>query len=286
MIIANPIYDSVFKYLMEDNRVARLVISTIIGEEVVELEMRPQERAARLSEMPVSVFRIDFAAIVRTTAGEMKNVLIEIQKAKYLDDIMRFRKYLGEQYMRLDNVRGPAGPVTIALPIVAIYILGFQLDNIEAEAVRVNRSYYDAITGEELHVKNEFIERLSHDAYVIQVPRLKPRRRNRLEALLSVFDQRYRKESDRYVLDLQEELPPEIEPVVKRLERAAMDSEIRATLEMADAYDGLMSGMDRALAEKDAALAEKDAALAEKEAALAEQERLIAELRRKLGESE
>ncbi len=179
MIIANPIYDSFFKYLMEDNRVARLVISTIIGEEIVELEIRPQERSALLSDLPVTVYRIDFAARIRMATGEMKNVLIEIQKAKYLDDIMRFRKYLGEEYMKPETIAGPKGHRSVALPIIAIYILGFELDNIQEQAVRVNRSYYDAITGEEIRVKNDFIERLTHDGYVIQIPRLKPGRRSR-----------------------------------------------------------------------------------------------------------
>jgi hypothetical protein len=36
MHIANPIYDTVFKFLMEDEKVARAFISAIIGEEVME----------------------------------------------------------------------------------------------------------------------------------------------------------------------------------------------------------------------------------------------------------
>ena len=35
MEIANPIYDVVFKYMMEDNTVAKLLISSIIEEDVV-----------------------------------------------------------------------------------------------------------------------------------------------------------------------------------------------------------------------------------------------------------
>jgi hypothetical protein len=43
MEIANPIYDVVFKYMMEDNTVAKLVVSSIIGEDVVSLVPKPQE---------------------------------------------------------------------------------------------------------------------------------------------------------------------------------------------------------------------------------------------------
>jgi hypothetical protein len=40
MYIANPIYDVVFKYLMEDNKVAKKLISTIIGEKIIEIYYR------------------------------------------------------------------------------------------------------------------------------------------------------------------------------------------------------------------------------------------------------
>lgn len=43
--IANPIYDAVFKYLMEDSRVARTILSALLKREVVELEMRKHEYA-------------------------------------------------------------------------------------------------------------------------------------------------------------------------------------------------------------------------------------------------
>ena len=36
--IANPIYDVVFKYLMNDEKVAKLLLSAIIGKEVLTLE--------------------------------------------------------------------------------------------------------------------------------------------------------------------------------------------------------------------------------------------------------
>ena len=41
MWIANPIYDVVFKFLMEDNKIAKLLISKIINEEVIELIPKP-----------------------------------------------------------------------------------------------------------------------------------------------------------------------------------------------------------------------------------------------------
>lgn len=43
MLIANPIYDVVFKYLMEDNKIAKILISSIIGEDIKQLDFRPQD---------------------------------------------------------------------------------------------------------------------------------------------------------------------------------------------------------------------------------------------------
>ena len=104
MHIANPIYDVVFKYLMEDAKVAKLLISSIIGEEIEELEFRPQEFSTDIDKSrlegrtgTLTVYRLDFSAKIKSDEGS-KNVIIEIQKAKFATDIMRFRTYLGNQY--------------------------------------------------------------------------------------------------------------------------------------------------------------------------------------------
>ncbi|MCR4958287.1 MAG: hypothetical protein K6B13_06750 [Prevotella sp.] len=43
MTIANPIYDSVFKFLMEDERVARTILSALLKKDIVNVEVRPHE---------------------------------------------------------------------------------------------------------------------------------------------------------------------------------------------------------------------------------------------------
>ena len=107
MQIANPIYDVVFKYLMEDSKIAKLLISSIIKQDIEILEFRPQEFTAEIDKEKTkrtkkkrkdeqiffSIYRLDFSAKINTSEGE-KIVIIEIQKAKLATDIMRFRKYL------------------------------------------------------------------------------------------------------------------------------------------------------------------------------------------------
>lgn len=43
MKIANPIYDVVFKYLMEDLSVAKLILETLLDKEIIELDFLPTE---------------------------------------------------------------------------------------------------------------------------------------------------------------------------------------------------------------------------------------------------
>ena len=115
MYIANPIYDSVMKYLLEDNKLARLFLGTIIGHKIEKLEPRPQEyvldldetgqaRRRRKSSPFLTVYRLDFAAKIRLPDGTQQLVVLELQKAKFYTDIMRFRRYLGQQYANKENI--------------------------------------------------------------------------------------------------------------------------------------------------------------------------------------
>ncbi len=77
--------------------------------------------------------------------------------------------------------------------------------------LRVAREYVGGVSGERLSEREEFVEALSHDCSVVQVPLLASRRRTDLERLLSVFDQELRVPGDRHVLEVDErEIPEEI----------------------------------------------------------------------------
>lgn len=43
MIIANPIYDVVFKRLMEDKKVVKFFIETLLEETIIDVQVKPQE---------------------------------------------------------------------------------------------------------------------------------------------------------------------------------------------------------------------------------------------------
>ena len=102
MQIANPIYDAVFKYLMEDKKIAKLFLSTIIEEEIVTIDFLPKEQTLFMEKGSLTVQKMDFSAKIKTENGE-KQVISEVPKAKFSTDIIRFRKYLGEQYSRKEK---------------------------------------------------------------------------------------------------------------------------------------------------------------------------------------
>ncbi len=284
MQIANPIYDIVFKYLMEDSESAMILISNIIGEEIESLSFLPQENVSELDKRSLTVYRLDFSAKIKTAAG-FKNVLIEIQKAKFASDIMRFRKYLGEQYQKKENsyiTITNGKKIKKATPILSIYFLGYSLEQTKVPVIKVNRHYYDLTTGDEITEKEEFIESLTHDSFIIQIPQLREKHQSELEQLLSIFDQKYA-DSDDHLLTIREtEYLEKYRPLIRRLQRAVSEPEIRKKMDIEDDVLWELQNLEREIDMKDKALAEKDKALAEKDKALAEKEKELNELRKKL----
>ena len=291
MQIANPIYDVVFKYLMEDNKIAKLVISSIIDQEIDSLEFQSTEGTVELQDKSLTVYRLDFAAKIKSAEG-FKKVIIEIQKAKLPTDITRFRKYISEQYGSPHNIYTENishKEVKKAMPIISIYFLGQPLENITVPIIKVQRSYYDRTTGEEIKEREEFIESLTHDSFVIQISKLRRERQTELEILLSVFDQK-NIDDDNHILNVKEEdFPEKHRPIIRRLQRAIAEPKVRKTMDMEDEILEELQNMERqierrdiqieedkkAIEEKDKAIEEKDKAIEEKDKAIEDKDKTI-----------
>ena len=249
--------------------------------------MLPQETAVEVGSPPAAgtegigftVLRVDFAATVRTVAGEHLRVLIEVQKARYSDDVMRFRRYLGTHYADerntvtyLENGRERSRPRRLT----TIYFLGEPLSRTDATVLKVAREYVDAVTGQRLAVREEFVEALTHDCYVVQVSRLPARRRNDLEKLLSVFDQDLRAADSRHALEVDATAMPErYAPVLRRLQRAAASPELRYSMLTEDEIVGAWERVHREHQEQQEAIAEQRKILAEQQEAITARDETI-----------
>jgi hypothetical protein len=269
MLIANPIYDSVFKYLMEDTRVAKRLLSILTGEEILEIETRSQEQTLRDDLRMLTLLRLDFVAVVLTKTGERKKILIELQKGKQPIDILRFRRYLGQHYIKQDMVNG----VKTELPLLVIYFLGFKL-GVQYPVLKVNRVYRDAVSGKTIEEKDEFIEKLSHDCFVVQIPLLPQRTQNKVEKVLSVFNQKWVKDEDNnWIMNFQGDTDDEdLNLVTSRLHTAAQDEEVQQQIEAEEAFE---SALDNWLREQAVKLEQKDQVIGQKDQQLEQKDQLI-----------
>lgn len=284
MIIANPIYDVVFKYLLEDIEIARELLSMILGEEIVSIEVKPQEPAAEPTWNNINILSVDFKAVIKTNTGEFKKTLIELRKAKQGLDVTRFRRYLADNYKKEDEVLTEKEELEKRpLPIITIYFLGFPLDNIDRSVVKINRAYWDVITQEVLDVKEDFVELLTHDSYLIQVRLLAGKSRTQLERVLQVFCPEYLPDDEHLMYFTGDVSEPLVRKMVDRLGRAIASEEMRNRMYLEDEIEGIF---ERALGKKDKIIAEKDLEIliekqrAEVERQNAEKERQNAEIER------
>ncbi len=272
--VANPIYDVVFKYLMSDNKIAKLLISDILGVKINTLELRPQEFTTDTQNRTLTVYRVDFKAEIELKSGENLVVLIEIQKAKFTTDLIRFRRYLGEQYASKQNTIEKAGK-TIPLPIITIYFLGYGLKyNKTIPIIRIKRQYLDNHNGDMLEGKETFIETLTHDSIIVQIPALKNNHRDDLEKALSVFEAGKVQEVS---ID-EDDYPTRYKPIIRQLLKAIGDEEVRKTMDIEDEILEDLEKKERLIDRQKKEIEEKNEKLAEKDERLAEKDELIKKL--------
>jgi hypothetical protein len=74
------------------------------------------------------------------------------------------------------------------LPITTIYILGFNLPEIETACIKVERNYKNHLAKKIINRKCDFVERLTHDCFIVQVNRITERYQTSLDKILSIFE--------------------------------------------------------------------------------------------------
>lgn len=284
MKIANPIYDVVFKYLMEDAKVAKLILSALTQLEIVELEFHPQEFIANVDTESLDdenwlsrfkVYRLDFIAKVLSKDGEERLVIIEIQKSKVFTTPLRFRIYLGNQLINKNHfleVENNGKRFKAGLPIISIYFLGETInDSFDGvPVIRIKKEIINGYTGDRLFVEDHFINSLYHEGIIVNIPALKKNRRDEIEILLSIFDQE-NKDSNQHIMNVNEvDFPEKYRPVVKRLQSAVQAPDIESYMRMEDVFQAEMDAFYDALKEANLQLEKAD--LQRQEADLKRQE--------------
>jgi len=127
-----------------------------------------------------------------------------------------------------------------------------------------------------VRITDPFVEALTHDAIVVQINRLKNRRRTELERLLEVFDRGLTSRSNPRLLDiLEEHFPERHREVLHRLMRAGAEQEILDKMDVEDDILTAFQNQAREISDLRQALVEMDQALAEKDRLIADRSRRL-----------
>lgn len=286
--IANPIYDIVFKYLMEDERIVKTLLSALLKKEVVEAEVRKHEYTNGRRDK-ISMFRIDFGAKVREADGKVHPVLIELQKTWLETETLRFRQYLGAQYANPENMQKDENPMGYGIPMVTVYLLGHKVGDIEEPVLYVNHKSYD-YDGKEVTkgLPDPFVDSLVHDSIIVQIPRLHGNVNNRLEEVLSVFDQTRKDRHNRQVMNIDEDEyagDDEMMHIIHRLLAAAADAKLRQDMNVEDEYFLAIENRDTAIMRRDEQIKKQNEQIKKNNEQIKEQNNIILSSAKSMKES-
>ena len=275
--VANPLYDAVFKYLMEDDRIAKTILTALLKKKVIDVKIRRNEYANLTRRESISMFRIDFAATVLDEDNQPHLMLIELQKTWLPTETLRFRRYLALQYNNEENMLKEEHE-KYAIPMVAIYLLGHCVGKIEEPVIYVNHHAYN-YDGKKVEegIPDPFVESLQHDSIIVQIPLLHGRVNNRLEKVLCLFDQTNVADNKKVIKvdDKQFEGDNDMEYIVRRLQSAAADPDMRYQMNAEDEFFKELEARDSLIMEKDGQLKEKDGQLKEKDGQLKEKDEML-----------
>ncbi len=288
-VIPNPIYDVVFRYLMQDYDSAMIVLSTLINEKIKRLEFKPITAARKTTEeeydeqlrqktdkhfkkekqkiiansklseaeklsaidnialkepagiKDIKLMHLDFTAVIEKEDGEEELVMIELQQVPVETDIFRFKQYIAENFQKKRKLKqtdpdsNEEQEIELPYRLIPIFILNFKIeDQISDLMIKTRQIKTGIFTDKEITVKNEFIDNLSYELYVVQLPYLEQAEKlnfepdsykGKLLALLQLFDQRAKDIDNEYRLRLFRKLfPGFLDQVIKRLQAAAIDN--------------------------------------------------------------
>lgn len=284
--IANPIYDAAFKYLMDEPRVAKTLIAAVLKikkSDIIELTPDRNEIITTKRD-EINACRLDFSVRIQTETG-VKSIYIELQKAWAKGEMKRFRSYLAAQYTRASNV----GKDNYPLPILSIYILGEKVDHLDGSVTYITRHYYNQ---EGLEINQDkpswFVECLSHNMVVIQIPKIKPRPDSSLDNLLTMFDQSKIDPDNHHVIcyDIDDydipkgELRDDMLFIVRRLEQATVSEEIRMKMDLEDKVEQMLfekRSAEEKLVEQEKLLQEQASQLQQQKSQLQEKDSQLQE---------
>ncbi|MFN6064970.1 MAG: hypothetical protein ACK49K_17005, partial [Bacteroidota bacterium] len=222
--------------------IGTLLEQNIHALQVITQELSNPEDVAKRSSGPIdskeqqspevaskNFFQLDFIATILTDTGEPEKVHVEIQKIKNFIEPRMLSNFQAVHY----NRRGTFDYEKRKLPSITIYILGFNLQEIQSACIKLENTYEDLISNKMINHKIDFIEKLSQDCYIVQVNRITERFETSLDKLLSIFEQSNFLDGGKLMKDFNHEIDEEnIKLMIDILHHASINPEQRKIIEI------------------------------------------------------
>ncbi len=306
-VIPNPIYDVVFKYLMDDNQSAKIILSTLINEKIKALKFEPLSKTEKITDpktdKEIKLFHLDFTATIELSDGTEELIMIEIQKANKANDIFRFKRYICANFQKKQE-KEIVNPKTQAVEkidkpirLIPIFILNFRIENeINDLIIRTQRLKSGIFKEKNLQKQNDFIDHLSYDIWVVQLPNLSKITtaeyenddyKKRLFLLFNLFDQNAQvKENSHRLLLMRSKFPDYFERIIERLKSAdANNPDLEEQMHIEDEYLNELNRMHNEISWFKEQLETEKNSNKEKDRALDEKDKLIYNLAKLLKDS-
>ena len=253
IIIPNPIYDVVFRYLMEDPDSAMIVVSTLINENIIKLQLEPITHSEKKEKSLMTalqdpktkddlrLFHLDFTATILLPDGTEELIMIELMKTNKPVNVFQFKRVICCNFKKKFEVEitdfdsQSIRTVNRSIRLVTIFILNQRIENeINDLLIKTKRVKEGFFKNKALQLPNEFIDNLSYDMLVVQLPNLEninkedyceDEYKNKLFALLKLFDQKSRVRDNEHRLRLiRKFFPGFLDRVIRRLQSADIDN--------------------------------------------------------------
>ena len=293
MRIANPIFDTVFKFLLEDETIAKGLLSALLNIEIVQISLKPTEVSYRkfldsfdnVSEQQktsimetLGSMHYDFKAVIKTPEGNFKTVLIEIQKSKVVSQVGRFRRYLAENYRKRETVLDTEGKEHKEfLEIICIYFLNKDFEDLKPAILKIDHKFIDSETEKTIELEgcNEFVRLLNHKSIFIQIPKLSGEKNSHLKQLLDIFDQQKKSKDDDKILEYEQtaEVSELKKLILERLKKVLADEDLLRDMEI---EEDLEIEITELLHKKEKVILTKEKELEEKDKTIEENQKTIA----------
>ena len=286
----NPIYDAAFKYLMQHERASKIILSAILGTEILDIAPSSEEYTTKISEA-LHIHRYDFRAVVTLQNGEQILVLTEMQKTFCEANVGRFQGYAMDNYAEktFTDKNG------LRLPMFATYIIGNHIGKCNHgyyNMMSLPFSLYDSQNDDLAEMYRNLGQFITVGFIVVQIPYFNRSANKAVSKIFQIFDQSYVYSKEKRTLKVGDRdftSDDDVKYLIELLKTGKSDNdlmeELKNELKYYDEkamYDQVIAEKDEKLAEKDEKLAEKDEKLAEQDEKLAEQDAIIATLRNEL----